>query len=96
MRTGYFALSEFQKRHFVLLLAWCLQLLHLSPDDCSLILGVDRAIRALFETFHQYFVPLIDQLNDAIVVGGCGADLELDEISFFPFVLLLGNMELSG
>ena len=57
--------------------------LHLSPDDCSLLLGVDhRAIRTIFEAFNQYFVPIIDQLNDAIVVGGCSADVELDEISF--------------
>ena len=46
--------------------------LYLSPDDCSLLLGVDhRAIRALFESFHKFFVPLIDQLNDPIVVRGC-------------------------
>ncbi|CAE7252866.1 MTERFD1 [Symbiodinium natans] len=57
--------------------------LHLSPDDCSLLLGVDhRAVRSLFEAFNQYFVPIIDQLNDAIVVGGCSADVKLDEISF--------------
>ena len=57
--------------------------LHLSPDDCSLLLGVDhRAIRTIFEAFNQYFVPIIDQLNDAIVVGGCSADVELGEISF--------------
>ncbi|CAE7816616.1 unnamed protein product [Symbiodinium sp. CCMP2592] len=57
--------------------------LHLSPDDCSLLLGVDhRAIRTLFETFNQHFVPIIDQMNDAIVVGLCSADVELDEISF--------------
>ena len=50
--------------------------LHLSPDDCSLLLGVDhRAIRTIFEAFNQYFVPIIDQLNDAIVVGGCSADV---------------------
>eukprot|EP00439_Symbiodinium_sp_Y106_P017883 s1011_g2.t1 len=57
--------------------------LHLSPDDCSLLLGVDhRAIRTIFEAFNQNFVPIKGQLNDAIVVGGCSADVELDEISF--------------
>ena len=40
------------------------------------------ASRALFETFNQYLVPLIDQLNDARVVVGCVADVELGEISF--------------
>ncbi|CAE7251918.1 unnamed protein product [Symbiodinium sp. CCMP2592] len=35
--------------------------------------------RTFFETFNQHFVPIIDQMNDAIVVGGCSADVELDE-----------------
>ena len=49
----------------------------------SLLLGVDhKAIRTILEAFNQYFVPIIDQLNDAIVVGGCSADVELGEISF--------------
>ena len=52
--------------------------LHLSP-----VRGGDhRAIRTLFEAYNQYFVPIIDQLNNAIAVGGCSADVELDEISF--------------
>ena len=58
--------------------------LHLSSDDCSLLFGVDhRAIRALFESFYKFFVPLKEQLNDAIVVEGCSADVKLDEISFW-------------
>ena len=33
--------------------------LHMSPDNASLVLGIDyRAIRSLFETFNKCFVPL--------------------------------------
>ena len=57
--------------------------LHLSPDQTSVLLGVDaRALRALFERFNHLFTPLIDQLNDSLVVGGCGMDVELDEVAF--------------
>ena len=38
---------------------------------------ITEQIRTIFEAFNQYFVPIIDQLNDAIVVGGCSADVEL-------------------
>ena len=56
---------------------------HLSPDQTSVLLGVDaRALRALFERLNQLFTPLIDQLNDSLVVGGCGVDVELDEVAF--------------
>ena len=36
---------------------------------------------ALFQRFNQ-FTPMIDQLNNALVVGGCRMDVELDKIAF--------------
>ena len=55
----------------------------MSADDASLVLGIDsRAIRALFESFSRCFVLLIEQLKDSLVIGGVGADVELDEVVF--------------
>ena len=57
--------------------------LHFSPDQASVVLGVDhRTLRALYETFNKLFTPLVEQLNSELVVGACGADLELDEVAF--------------
>ena len=57
--------------------------LHLSPDQASVVLGVDhRTVRALFERFNQLWTPMVEQLNNSLVVGACGADVELDEVSF--------------
>ena len=57
--------------------------LHLSPDQANVILGVDsRVLRSLYEKFNLFFIPLIDQLNDSLIVGFCSADVELDEVAF--------------
>ena len=57
--------------------------LHLSLDQCSLVLGVgNRAIRTLFQAFDAYFVPAIERLSDSLSIGGLGFDVELDEICF--------------
>ena len=57
--------------------------LHLSADQASLLLGVgNRAIRSMFDKFSEYFLPLINRLNDNLIIGWQGADVELDEISF--------------
>ena len=57
--------------------------LHLSPNDASLILGVDsQAIGSLLETFSQFFTPLKEQLNDSLTVGGCGMAWKLTKWRF--------------
>ena len=46
------------------------------PDKGGLVLGVDnRVMRDLFD-------PLVDQLNDELLIGGQGQDVEMDEICF--------------
>ena len=57
--------------------------MHLSADQASVILGVDsRVLPPLYAKFNLFFTPLIDQLNDLLVVGFCSADVELDEVAF--------------
>ncbi|CAE7212489.1 timm16 [Symbiodinium natans] len=54
-----------------------------SPDQAGLILGVDhRTVRDLFGNFRKWLTPIIDRMNEELVMGGAGMDVELDEISF--------------
>ena len=55
--------------------------LHVSPDQASTVLIIDHN-RALFDRFHNVFVPFFDKLNSSLSIGGCGFDVELDEVSF--------------
>ena len=63
---------------------------NLGADDCSLLLE-EKSEFVPFESFHKFFVLLIDQLNDAIVVEGCDAHVEWT--NFDP---LVGHTESSG
>ena len=67
---------------------WCslavVSALHLSPDQCSLILGVgNRATRALF---FRLLMPILHQpFSVCLIACACGGrrfDVELDEICF--------------
>ena len=65
--------------------ALCLFLspINVSPDQAGLILGLDhRTVRDLFSNFRAWLTPIVDCLNEELVVGSAGADIELDEISF--------------
>ena len=41
-----------------------------------------RTVRALFERFNLFFIPMVDQMNGSLMIGACGAAVELDEVSF--------------
>ena len=57
--------------------------INVSPDQAGLILGVDhRTVRDLFGNFRKWLTPIIDRMNEELVMGGAGMDVELDEISF--------------
>ena len=57
--------------------------LHLWLENASVLFGVNsRALRALYETFKKLFSFMVEQLNNSPIVGGCGADVELGEVSF--------------
>ena len=61
---------------------WCSPL-NVSPDKGGLVLGVDnRVMRGLFDQFRSWLSPLVDQLNDELLIGGQGQDVEMDEICF--------------
>ena len=72
-----------QKRSlFGALWLWCSPL-NVSPDKGGLVLGVDnRVMRDLFDQFRSWLSPLVDQLNDELLIGGQGQDVEMDEICF--------------
>ena len=66
---------------------WCSPL-NVSPDKGGLVLGVDnRVMRGLFDQFRSWLSPLVDQLNDELLIGGQGQDVEMDEICFRPKTL---------
>ena len=57
--------------------------INVSADQAGLILGLDhRTVRDLFSNFRAWLTPIVDRLNEELVVGSAGADTELDEISF--------------
>ncbi|CAE7028844.1 unnamed protein product [Symbiodinium sp. CCMP2592] len=57
--------------------------IQMSPDQTGLILGLDhRTVRGLFNNFRSWLSPIVDRLNEDLVIGALGADVELDEISF--------------
>ena len=61
---------------------WCSPL-NVSPDKRGLVLGVDnRVMRDLFDQFRSWLSPLVDQLNDELLIGGQDQDVEMDEICF--------------
>ena len=57
--------------------------LNVSPDQAGLVLGVDnRTVRDLFVSFRKWLTPIVDRLNEELIIGGAGNDVELDEVSF--------------
>ena len=57
--------------------------LGLSPDKCSLVLGIDsRVVCDLFASWRAFLVPIIERLNAEMVIGAQGQDIELDEVAF--------------
>ncbi|CAE7176786.1 unnamed protein product [Symbiodinium pilosum] len=57
--------------------------INVSPDQAGLILGLGhRTVRDVFSNFRAWLTPIVDRLNEELVVGSAGADIELDELSF--------------
>ena len=54
-----------------------------SPNQAGVKLGVDhRTVRELFRNFRKWLSPIIDRMNEELILRGAGMDVEWDEISF--------------